>query len=480
MMRRRWDISEIQFATNSYRQDSLPISAQRCVNAYAEFQPPGAKSRVAVSGSPGIEQLGQLGTGPVRAIFEMSGVGYAVSGQNFYTFDENGNGTVLGVGITGNNVVSIDGSGFQIAITNGSLAWVYTLATGTFVQISDPDFFPANTVKVIDLYFAYDRKDTNQFFISNLLDAVTFDAFNIASAESHPDRVVAVTAREGILIIMGEKTIEPWDHTGATDFPFQRFKGGTINRGLKAALALESEEGAIFFLADDLGFYMMAGQALRRLSTTAIEKEWETYSETSDAFCFKINYGGHTFIHVTFPTAQRTWAVDLNNGFLWHERQSYDPTGLELRWRVNCVASVYGKQIVGDANSGKIGFINPDLNTEFDSPIIMKLTSPPIHLMGNQGSMPLFELDMETGVGILSGQGSDPQIMMDYSDDGGTIWSDAQLWRSMGTLGRRETRLSWDKLGTFRQRVIRVSISDPVKRRVIAARCPYLYYEYRM
>lgn len=470
---------EIQFATNSYRQDSLPVSAQRCVNAYAEFQPRGAKSQITVSGSPGIEQLGLLGAGPVRAIREMNGVGYAVSGANFYTFDENGAGTILGTGITGNNVVSIDGSGFQIAITNGAFGYVYDLAAGTFVQISDPDFFPANTVKVINFYFAYDKKNSNEFFISDLLNAVSYDAFAIASAESHPDRVQAVTARNGILLIMGEKTIEPWDHTGATDFPFQRFKGGTVNRGLKAPLALETEESAIFFLGDDLGFYMMAGLALRRLSTTAIEKEWATYAETSDAFCFKINYGGHTFIHITFPTAQRTWAVDLTNGFLWHERQSYDPTGLELRWRANCVTTVYGKQVVGDANSGRIGFINPDINTEFGSPIIMKLTSPPIHSRGNQGSMPLFELDMETGVGTLTGQGSDPQIMMDYSDDGGTIWSDAQLWRSMGTLGRRETRLSWDKLGNFRQRVIRVSISDPVKRRVIAARCPYLFFEGR-
>jgi hypothetical protein len=470
---------EIQFATNSYRSDSLPISAQRCVNAYAEFQPRGAKTPIAVWGSPGIGEFGQLGAGPVRAVYEMNGIGYAVSGQYFYRFDENGLGTILGAGITGNNVVSIDGSGFQIAITNSQFGYVYDLAANTFTQISDPDFFPSNTVKVINLYFVFDKIDSNKFFISNLLDAAAYDAFAFASAESHPDRVKAVSERNGILLVMGEKTIEPWDHTGATDFPFQRFKGGTINRGIKAPLALENEESATFFLGDDLGFYMLVGSALRRISTPAIEKEWGRYAVTSDAFCFKINYGGHTFIHVTFPTAQRTWACDLTTGFLWHERQSYDPTGAEVRWRANCVTTVYGKQIIGDANSGRLGFLNPDINTEFGQPIIMKLASPPIHQRGAQGSMPYFELDMETGVGKLSGQGSNPQIMMRYSDDGGSIWSDAQLWRTMGALGRRETRLQWDSLGTFRQRVIEVSVSDDVRRRVIAARCPYLYYEDR-
>lgn len=470
---------DLPLAIQSYRQDSLPVSAQRCINAYAEFQPPSAKSRVTVNGSAGIANFGHLGTGPIRALFEMNGVGYAVSGSSFYRFDANGNGTILGTGITGNNVVSIDGSGFQIAIVNGSFGYTYTLASGIFAQISDPDFFPANTVKVINLYFAYDKIGTNEFFISNLLDATAYDAFDIASGEANPDRVIAVDERNGILIVMGEKTMELWDHTGATDFPFQRFKGGTVNRGIKAPLAKETEETSTFFLGDDLGFYLMIGQGMRRISTNPIEKEWATYSRTDDAFCFKISYGGHVFIHVTFPTAQRTWACDLTNNFLWHERQSYDPTGLELRWRVNCVCNVYGKQVVGDATSGRIGYVDPTLDTEWGQPIIMTMTTPNINDHGNTGTMPRYEIDLETGVGKLTGQGSDPQIMLDWSDDGGEQWSDSQLWQTMGAIGTRKTRVAWTQLGQFDQRVMRVRISDPVHRRIIASRAPYIYFEQR-
>jgi hypothetical protein len=80
-----------------------------------------------------------------------------------------------------------------------------------------------------------------------------------------------------------------------------------------------------------------------------------------------------------------------------------------------------------------------------------------------------FELDVESGVGLTTGQGSDPQIMMDYSDDGGRTFNNRQLWRSMGRIGEYTTRLRWMQLGQSRQRIYRVSVSDPVKRSIISA-----------
>ena len=42
-----------------------------------------------------------------------------------------------------------------------------------------------------------------------------------------------------------------------------------------------------------------------------------------------------------------------------------------------------------------------------------------------------FQLTLESGVGLVSGQGSDPQIMLRYSNDNGHTWSD-ELWGSAG------------------------------------------------
>ena len=87
--------------------------------------------------------------------------------------------------------------------------------------------------------------------------------------------------------------------------------------------------------------------------------------------------------------------------------------------------------------------------------------------------MPLFELDVESGVGLTSGQGSDPQIMLDWSDDGGHSFGPLQPWRSIGKIGAYRARLRWRRMGQFRERIIRMQISDPVKRVVIAANAEF-------
>jgi hypothetical protein len=61
-------------------------------------------------------------------------------------------------------------------------------------------------------------------------------------------------------------------------------------------------------------------------------------------------------------------------------------------------------------------------------------------------------------------QGADPQIMLDWSDDGARTWSQLKLWRSMGKIGEYLKRLRWLKMGQARQRVLRLRITDPVRR----------------
>ena len=61
----------------------------------------------------------------------------------------------------------------------------------------------------------------------------------------------------------------------------------------------------------------------------------------------------------------------------------------------------------------------------------------------------------------MTGQGSDPQIMLQYSDDGGITWSN-ELWETLGKLGKYRTRVEWRRLGRSRDRVFKVKVSDPV------------------
>lgn len=469
---------DVAFAINSYKDDSLPVSAQSTINAYAELEPPDAKTPVKVTGTPGVDTFATCGAGPLRGFYEYNSVVYAVSGNTLYSVPVSGVATIVGAGISGNAPVSIDAnSAGEIAIVNGVSGYVYNINTNVFAQIVDPNFNPASTVTQITDYFAFDHVGTNQFFLSPLLSGLgPYDPLAFATAESNPDQVFGVHAFYNNLLIVGGKTMEPWASTGAVDFPFQLSQGATVEQGVAGPLSWAEVDNGHFFLGDDRVFYRIAGTQPQRVSQHSIEQEWAKYSTMADAFCVVVSYGGHKIIYVTAPTGGSTYGFDLATN-LWHQRSSWNPNGTVGRWRANCSILAYNssKMLIGDANSGKIGVINPATYTEFGDPMVLDMISPHIDGKGGKVFTPEFALDMETGVGAVSGQGVNPQIMMRYSDDGGRTWS-AENWMPMGDLGQFLTRVRWTKLGSAYQRTFRVTISDPVKRVFIRARAPGLYF----
>ena len=78
-----------------------------------------------------------------------------------------------------------------------------------------------------------------------------------------------------------------------------------------------------------------------------------------------------------------------------------------------------------------------------------------------------FELDIESGVGTTTG--GDPQLWMDYSDDGGRTFSARKPFRSLGKIGEYTKRLRWLRLGQSRNRIYQVTVADAVKRTIIGA-----------
>jgi hypothetical protein len=458
----------IPFATFSYRSPSLPVSAQRCVNMYAEKQARDSKSQVAVFGCPGIVDWATLGTGPIRGFNVMGGVLYVVSGGTLYSVSATGVGTALGGVISGTGPVSMDNNGTQLVIVNGTNGYLYSATLG-FVLISDADFNAANTTTFFDQRFLFDWKNTNKFFSSEILDGTSYDALQFASAETRPDNVKAVVLNKQVLLVFGDKTIEPYQNVGAANFPFERVPGVVIERGLAAPYATAKADNTVFFLGDNIVFYRLDGLTPVRVSNHAIEDEWRRYSTVEDAQCLAYSWSGHEFVVITFPSANATWVFDISVGTP-HERESWDMNGNNLgRWRVNCHAQCYGMDLVGDAFSGKIGYLSSSTYTEFGATIQALVTSPPIHEDRKRVFMPRLELDIEAGVGITDGQGEDPQWMLRYSKDGGRTFGHRQIWHSAGEEGAYRTRLRWLRMGQAREWVFEATCTDPVKRTLIAA-----------
>lgn len=463
---------QIAFAIQSYRSPSLPLSAQRVVNLYAEKQPQGAKSQVAVFGAPGIATYATVGSGPIRGMHFLPSAGllYVVSGRYLYSVSGDATPvvTLLGGEISGSGVVSMADNGDQLCIVNGTSGYIYTTDAG-FQLITDGDFNAANTVDYLDGFFIFDHINTNQWFRSDLLDGTSYDGLAFASAESNSDNVIAVRKHKQLAYIFGGLTIEPWQNAGAANFPWQRISGGTIDRGIIGAQAIAQEDESLFLLGEDRVAYRLGGTSLSRISGHAHEAEWQKYATVSDAFGFAYTFNGHKFITFTFPTQSATWSYDIATQ-LWHERESRDQNGVALgRWRVNCSVVAFGKTIFGDVFSGKIGYADPTVMTEFGDQIYGEAVGTPGHADGKRVFVSEFRLDMETGVGLTSGQGSDPQVMLDVSRDGGHTWDEPQEWRSLGKIGEYQTQLFWTRLGQAYQWLPRITISDPVRRTIIAA-----------
>src|SRR5688572_19207994 len=178
----------VPFATSSYRHESLPVSAQRVLNCYAEKQPQSAKSQVTVHGSPGLIEFAELGAGPIRGAHMLGGVLYVVSGPWLYsvTNDPTPVVTQLGGQITGTGVVSMADNGNEIMIVNGSIGYLYD-TSGGFSLVTDGDFTAGNTVAYSDGFFLVPRADTNQWARSDSLDGSSWNALAFASKEANSD-----------------------------------------------------------------------------------------------------------------------------------------------------------------------------------------------------------------------------------------------------------------------------------------------------
>ena len=458
---------EIQWAINSYQARSLPLSAQRLINFYAEAAPKDAKSPVVLYGSPGIKTFAaSVGGGPIRGLDVMNGLLYAVSGNTLYSVNSLGTATFLGEIDTSSGPVSMTHNQAgtpQLAIVDGLQGWIYDTTNG-LVRITATDFFPADVVTFQDQYFIFNRAGTGQWFISNLNNGKSYTATDIGSAEGDPDNVVSLVSNRRELWVFGESTTEIYYNSGNSDFTFSRFEGGFLERGCAAAFSIAEDDNSIFWLGEDRIFYRADGYQPVRISQYGVEEALRKYNVVSDACAFIYTMAGHKFYVVHFGAADQTWVYDITTG-LWHERQS---AGMG-RWRASTHIEVYGKHLVGDSVDGKIGELDLDTYDEYGAVMQGEITGPPVHQDRKRVFHRRFELDIESGVGLTSGQGSDPQVWLDWSDDGGRTYSARKPFRSMGKIGAYTQRLRWLSLGSARQRIYRLTVSDAVKRSIVGA-----------
>ena len=145
-----------------------------------------------------------------------------------------------------------------------------------------------------------------------------------------------------------------------------------------------------------------------------------------------------------------------------------------VRHRSNCHAAFNNVPHVGDFENGKIYVLDLSVYADDDQP--QKWLRSWRALPTGQNNLKRtthhsLQLDCETGVGLNTGQGNDPLVMLRFSDDGGHVWSN-EKWSKLGKLGGFSTRAFWRRLGMtlkLRDRVYEISGTDPVKIVILGA-----------
>ncbi len=463
---------------SSYVARSVNAADARMVNLFPEIVPEAGKEPAFLNRAPGLQFLSAAGFGPIRGMWAFSsddGTGFVVSGTQLYKIDNAYTPTLIG-NVSGTGPVSMADNGTQLFIACNGPSYIYNATTGGFGQITDADFPGAVTVCYLDGYFVFNEPNSQKMWITSILDGTSIDPLDFASTEGSPDGLVAVVSNFREVWAFGTNSIEVWSDTGATDFPLQRIPGAFNELGCAAPYSIAKMDNGLFWLGRDRRgqgiVYRANGYAGQRISTHAVEWQIQQYGDMSDAVAYTYQQDGHSFYVLIFPSANTTWVYDVATQ-AWHERAGW-VNGAFTRHRSNCQMAFNNKIVVGDFENGNIYAF--DLEDYSDNGSIQKWLRTWRALPTGQNNLKRtaqhsLQLDIEAGTGLVTGQGSDPEIMLRWSDDGGHTWSN-EHWSKMGKIGEYYRRVFWRRLGMtlkLRDRVYEVSGTDPVKIAIMGA-----------
>lgn len=423
------------------------------------------------------------GSLPPRLIAEVSGgdtltvrdtgeIGEAITPP---TVNTTGTGTLADDG----GVVTFCSSGDageQLLFVSGDTAYCYDLES----HVLAPVVSGASSAGFIDSYFVVLDASTSTLKVSESFEGFLWDATQVYQRSRAGDKWLAMAVTSNNIWLIGSQTGEVWVGTGNADNRFQPYTPVFIETGVLASDTMIRVSGdTMIWVAQDkdgAGYVVKTnGYAPEKVSTSAVDHAIQNLSSTSDGSAFSYQQDGHTFYVLSFPTAHMTWVFDLSTGE-WHRRGYWDPDLMAFRvYRPQCHAFAFGAiqglglALVGDRASGVVASMHPRYGTDIDGVVIRRVRQcPHVTNKDEEVTFDRLQLDMDVGQGLAVGQGSDPTIMLSYSNDSGNTWG-YELWRCAGRQGDYRIQVAWSRLGTAKQRVFRLVVTDPIPWRLVGA-----------
>ena len=377
-----------------------------------------------------------------------------------------GNGTGLTLTLTFGT--GTGGTGSYVVSTSQTVASTSLYALNFSVMpANDGPFTGADVVDVVDNYFVYNRPNTQQWGASSPLSPIS-PSLSFSSKDGAPDNLVSMIVDHREVYLLGETSSEVWVDSGLFPFAFQRIPGTSTQHGIAAKFSVSRLGNSFAYLSKNIRgdgqVMMMNGYTPTRISTHAVENSIEgQYIADARAWTYLIE--GHEVYVVSFPTIDLTWAYDIATG-MWHKWLWVDDQNVFHRHRGNCHTHFQGINLVGDHSNGQIYMLDPNNYTDNGNEIRRVRRAP--HLISDYQRQYFseFQIHFQPGVGLPDG--SAPQAMCRWSDDGGSTWSN-EHWCSIGVQGAYKNRAIWRRLGQSRDRIFEVVVTDPINAVITAA-----------
>lgn len=465
------------FVGPTYRSQSPFAADDRCINMFPEkLETEAPKAQWALYPTPGLKEFAAPPLNSCRGSLAMDDRCWYVIGYKFAEVMADGSLVDRGTVDVNENPATLSSSGdagHQIMITSGRRVYMFSLLDNSFAEIPN---IVADHGGYLDGRFIILDAELSKLQISEVDDGLVWNPLRYRLRAKAPDKWRSMAVINDVIWLFGSQTYEVWQNDGSTPFPFSPISGALFPVGIAAPYSLKGVGGAVHWVSaneDGEGIIFQATQyAPKRVSNHSIEFSLQNMASIERCEAMTYQMYGHSFWALTSRENNQTWVYDLTTN-MWHEALDWEISNTQparwVAWRPMYHAFAFGKHLVGDRSNGIIYELTPDEYTGAAGLAIRRVRRAP-HISGENRVIRYksLEIDLQRGIGLPSGQGYDPNVMMRYSDDGGMTFGN-EVMCSAGKQGQYRTRVKFQRLGASRNRVFEVSMTDPVPWRVVGA-----------
>lgn len=384
--------------------------------------------------------------------------------------------TVTGSGVAAGTTITAFGTAVGLTGTY-TVSGAAQLVTPTTMTVGDGAFIASNFVDEADTFFIYTNPNSNEYGVSNsgapgtpTYGSPSSQPLSFSFKDGAADYVVSCKIINRELFLLGERTSECWIDNGNFPQPYVRLPGTNTQHGCAAPYSVARLGESFAWLGkDDRGagiVYQMQGYIPMPISTFAVSEAISGYSIISDARAYSYRAAGHEFYVLSFPSADVTWVYDEATK-LWHKRAWRDSNNVLHRDRGNCCANFSNQIVVGDWQNGNLYTLQDGVYTDNGAPIYRLRRATHLTEGLHRVYYKTFQIQFQPGVGIPIGQGSTPQCMVSWSNDGGSTYS-SPLFVPIGQQGNYKNRAIVRRMGQARDRIYQVEMTDPVNAVIVS------------